>query len=476
MAPSSAQRFPDGFVWGAATAAYQIEGAVDADGRTPSIWDAFCAIPGAVAGGDTGERAVEHYHRMPDDVDLIALLGLPAYRFSVSWTRVMGDGDAVNARGLDFYDRLVDALTARGIEPWLTLYHWDLPQALEAKGGWAERDTAHRLADLTEVVATRLGDRVRHWVTLNEPFCSSFIGYAGGEHAPGRREPKAAVAAAHHLLLAHGLSTRTLRSVAPGSRVGIALNPTTILPRDPGNDDDRAAAVLVDGLRNRMFLDPLLRGAYPADMLTHLEPFGLADVVDDGDLDVIAAPLDLLGINYYDESVVSGRGDGPAGSTEGDDGGPGRHVVGSPWVGAEDVRFHSRGLPATTQGWEIRPDGLRDLLVRLHADYPGLPPVYVTENGAAFDDVVTVDGIHDTDRLDYVRGHLRALAAAIDAGVDVRGYFAWSLLDNFEWAWGYAKRFGIVHVDFDTQERTIKDSGHWYATVAASNAIPADGG
>ncbi|MGN9846452.1 GH1 family beta-glucosidase [Nonomuraea sp. H19] len=435
--------FDPGFLWGAATSSYQIEGASAEDGREPSIWDVFAAQPGNVRDGDTGDIACDHYHRYRDDVALMAELGLRAYRFSVAWPRVqpLGSG-AVNQRGLDFYRRLVDELLSREIQPWPTLYHWDLPQPLEDAGGWPARDTALRFADYAAAVHDALADRVTHWTTLNEPWCSAFLGYATGEHAPGRREPAAAIRAVHHLLLGHGMAA----SAMSGSRVGITLNPAQVSPAT-GSAEDVDAARRIDGVANRIFLDPLFRAAYPADVVQDLTEVTGFEHVRDGDLKVIAAPLDFLGVNYYTPAIVSG--DGPARP-------PGKP---SPYVGSETVRFVDGGGPRTTLGWEVDESGLSDLLVRLARDYP-VTALYVTENGAAYDEEV-----HDADRIAYFDGHLRACHDAVAQGVPLRGYFAWSLLDNFEWAHGYAQRFGLVHVDFATQRRTPKDSARWYAEV-----------
>ncbi|GAA3547699.1 beta-glucosidase [Aeromicrobium flavum] len=442
------ERFDPGFVWGAATSAYQIEGATSEDGRGASIWDTFCAQPGRTFRADSGEVAVDHYHRWPEDVALVRDLGLGAYRFSVAWPRIQPDGRGpAEPRGLAFYDRLVDGLLEAGIEPWPTLYHWDLPQALEDAGGWPVRDTAERFADYAAIVADALGDRVANWTTLNEPWCASFLGYGAGIHAPGRTEPAAALAASHHLHLAHGLAVPRLRERVPGAKVGITLNLYAISPADDtGRHDD--AVRRIDGLMNRWFLDPVLLGRYPQDVLDDVAGVGGTDVIRAGDLATIAAPLDFLGVNYYS-----------------------RHVVAAgPWPGASEVDFVERDWPKTASGWDIDPVGLGEVLAQVHRDYPPLP-IYITENGAAFDDVVGPDGtVEDHDRIAFVAGHLAALADAIDAGVDVRGYFAWSLLDNFEWAEGYAKRFGIVHVDFDTLVRTPKASARWFAELARASS------
>lgn len=456
--------FPDGFAWGSATASFQIEGSTRADGRTDSIWDTFCRVPGAVANGDTGEPACDHYRRMADDVALMAELGLGTYRFSIAWPRVRPDGGAVNPAGLDFYSRLVDTLLEHDIAPWVTMYHWDLPQRLEDDGGWTNRDTALRFADFTSTVHDALGDRVDTWTTLNEPWCSALLGYAAGVHAPGRREPRAAVAAAHHLLLAHGLGVEVLR--AGGARdVGITLNLWPFETAHPDDADEVALATVIDGLQNRIFLDPILRGAYPDDVRAHLAPFGLDDHVLDGDLALVGAPIDVLGINYYATSRIEAKPPTPANAD----------WESVPWaIGVDAVRNVSRGLSRTAMGWEIDPAGFRDLLVRVHEEYPPVP-IVITENGSAWDDVLT-DGpvggtVDDPDRIAYLRDHLGAVLDAIDAGVDVRGYLAWSLLDNFEWALGYGKRFGIVYVDYDTQVRTPKRSARAFADIVARNEL-----
>ncbi|MEU5723563.1 GH1 family beta-glucosidase [Micromonospora sp. NPDC047738] len=439
---------PPTFRWGVATSSYQIEGAVAEDGRTPSIWDTFCRVPGAVAGGDTGDVACDHYHRMPQDVGLIADLELDTYRFSVAWPRVQPGGRGpANPDGLAFYDRLVDELLGRGIDPWVTLYHWDLPQELEDAGGWPHRDTAYRFADYAELVFAELGDRVKTWTTLNEPWCSAMLGYAYGQHAPGRRDLGDGIAAAHHLLLGHGLAVRRLRAAATGPiELGITVNLATADPAT-NNPADRDAARASDGLGNRLYLDPLFHGRYPADVVADLAAEGVRLPIEDGDLAVISSPIDVLGVNFYFGQLFSGVDE--RGRERDDEGRPVRRVV-------------RRDLPRTAMDWEIVPASFTDLLVRLSRDYPGVPLV-VTENGAAFDDRPDADGfVADDDRVAYLAEHLRAVARARQAGADVRGYFAWSLLDNFEWAYGYDKRFGIVRVDYDTQRRTPKRSAHWY--------------
>ena len=464
--------FPAGFLWGAATAAYQVEGAVAEDGRTPSIWDTFSHTPGRVVDGDTGDVAVDHYHRFRDDVALMAELGLTTYRFSVSWPRITPQVTAdalgpVNPAGLAFYSALVDTLLAAGITPNVTLYHWDLPQALEDAGGWAVRATAERFGEYAGVVAAALGDRVPLFATLNEPWCSAYLGYASGVHAPGRADPAAALAAVHHLNLAHGLAARAVRKAAPAARVGVTLNLAWVRP-ETDSAPDLDAARRCDGLQNRVFLDPILHGRYPVDVVADTAAVTAWDFVRPGDLDAIAAPLDVLGLNYYSPLLVrhwtrerpretaDGHGDSAA----------------TPWIACDDVEFPQRAGAKTAMGWDIDPRGLTELLLRVGRDRPDLD-LMVTENGAAFPDAVGPDGIvHDDDRVAYLRDHLAAVHAAIAAGARVTGYYVWSLLDNFEWAWGYGKRFGIVHVDHATLARTPKDSARFYARVARDNALP----
>ncbi|WP_127792083.1 glycoside hydrolase family 1 protein [Agromyces sp. LHK192] len=467
----AATNFPKGFIWGSATAAAQIEGAAHEGGKEDSIWDAYARVPGAVAFGDTPEQAVDHYHRMPEDVALMRDLGLDSYRFSTSWARVVPGGRSVNREGLDFYSRLVDELLEQGVLPWLTLYHWDLPQALQEQGGWANRDTSYRFLEYAEAVYGALGDRVAHWTTFNEPLCSSLIGYVGGEHAPGLTDPFAGLAAVHHQHLAHGLAVQRLRELAGGAgreiSLGITLNLTNAVPNDPTDPVDLEAARRIDALWNRMYLEPMLLGAYPEDLLRDVAEFGLADRIEVGDLDLISQPIDFLGVNHYHDDNVSGH-PLPADATPGlrPTDKPGR----SPFPGSEYVTMPSRGLPRTAMDWEVNPDGLETLLVRLGRTYPNLPPLYITENGAAYDDVVSEDGrVHDVERTQYILDHIDAVGRAIEAGADVRGYFVWSLLDNFEWAWGYAKRFGIVRVDYDTLVRTPKDSAIAFAQLIADH-------
>jgi beta-glucosidase len=415
------------FLWGAATAAYQIEGAVDEDGRGESIWDRFCAIPGKVRAGETGSVACDFYHRYPEDIALMRELGLDAFRFSIAWPRVVPEGrGAVNKAGLDFYDRLVDELLAAGIQPFPTLYHWDLPQALEDGGGWTARSTAEAFVPYAEAVVGRLGDRVTHWTTHNEPWVVAWLGYGWGEHAPGRASEQAAVDAAHHVLLSHGWATDVIRRDVPDGRVGIVLNLEHV---DPATDSeaDAAAAREVDGRANRWFLDPIFRGAYPDDV-------GLTPPVRDGDLAAVGARIDFLGINNYFRFVVR---EGP-------------EIVEVP------------GGARTDMGWEVHPESLYKLLRRVADEYAPAS-IYITENGAAYADVRSHDGgVHDLERIDFLAAHTDAVMRARDDGVPVDGYFVWSFLDNFEWAQGYAKRFGIVYVDYPTLERVPKDSFHWY--------------
>ena len=423
MSDQLSSPFPPDFVWGAATASYQIEGAVHEDGRGESVWDRFCATPGAVRNGETGEVACDFYHRYPADIELMQELGVGAFRFSIAWPRILPEGrGAVNAAGLDFYDRLVDAVLEAGIEPWPTLYHWDLPQPLEDAGGWPVRATAEAFAEYVEAVAGRLGDRVTWWTTHNEPRVMSWLGYGDGTFAPGRASSADALAAAHHLLLSHGRAVAVIRRDVPGAKVGIALDLTDAVPAT-NLHDDCVAAHAVDGRANRLFLDPLFKGEYPEDLP---EPF--AGRVDDGDLRTIAAPLDFLGVNYYHRQVVR--------------------------------------APAEVE-LVVSPQGFTDLLVRLRDDYAP-PAIVVTENGTWFGDAVSHDRrVRDPERQAYLADHVAAVALALDAGVPITGYFVWSLLDNFEWNVGYWKRFGLVYVDFPTLERIPKGSFYWYRDFIA---------
>ena len=435
-------QFPADFVWGAATAAYQIEGAVRDDGRGESIWDRFTATPGKIVGGDTGVVACDSYHRYREDVRLMRDLGLNAYRFSIAWPRVLPEGRGrVNTLGLDFYDRLVDELLDNEIEPFVTLYHWDLPQPLEDRGGWPVRETVDAWEEYTEVVAARLGDRVHHWITLNEPWVASWLGYGTGQDAPGRTSEADAVAAGHHLLLAHGRAVEVLRRDVRGAEVGITIDVVPIHPLT-ASEADANAARQEDALRNRWFLDPVFRGDYPAEALarrgTLLPPFAAED------LRTISAPLDFVGINYYQRQVVR------ANPRDGD-----------PAV------VSLEGVERTGMGWEVYPKGLHELLVRLHDTYD-VPPIYITENGAAYPDTRLNGSVPDPERASYIERHLEAVARAIGDGVPVAGYFVWSLLDNFEWSRGYSQRFGIVYVDFATLERVPKSSYRAYRDFIAA--------
>jgi beta-glucosidase len=432
-------RFPPGFVWGVATSSYQIEGAASTDGRAPSVWDTFCRVPGTIADGSNGDQACDHYHRWADDLDIVRGLGVDAYRFSVAWPRVQPDGrGAWNEAGLDFYERLVDGCLARGIAPYLTLNHWDLPQALQDQGGWGARDTVHRFVDYARHVNARLGDRVRSITTHNEPWVVAVLGHEKGVFAPGLKDRALAMQVSHHLLLSHGLSLQALRADGAAAPLGIVLN---LSPFHPAAETaaDRAKAVIEDGLLRRWYLDPIYHGKYPEDALAHLGAD--APAVQPGDLAAIRQPVDFVGVNYYTRSVVSAQGEWDA---------------------------KAAGKDTTAMGWEIYPQGLTELLVNLKRDYP-IPALIVTENGGAFDDVLTGDGrVHDARRTRYVAQHIAAVHQAIAQGAPVTGYMVWSLLDNFEWSSGYARRFGIVHVDYATQRRTLKDSARWYSDFLAA--------
>jgi beta-glucosidase len=432
LAPPAGSLMRDpGFTWGVATASYQIEGAVDVDGRLPSIWDTFCATPGKVLNGDSGAQACEHHARWQDDVDLIAGLGVDAYRLSIAWPRVMHADGTPNPRGIDFYKRLLDRLGERGVRCMATLYHWDLPQHLEDRGGWLNRDTAYRFADYADLMSRELAGRVQAWATLNEPWCSAFLGYGNGHHAPGRADTRYATQAMHHLLLAHGLALAPLAANDPGAQRGIVANVgrgSTL-----GHSAvDHEAARLFEVQHNDWVLQPLLQGSYPQDLF-RLWP-GTEPLVLPGDLATISQPLDFLGINYYFRSTVASDGS--------------HGFVDTPRPDVE----------RTQMGWEVYPQGLEDLLRGFKARYPKLPPIYITENGMSSADEVVDGRVADTQRQRYLNQHFAAVSRAIDAGVDVRGYYIWSLMDNFEWAFGYERRFGLVHVDYPTQQRTLKDS------------------
>lgn len=437
--------FPADFVWGVATSAFQIEGAAADDGKGPSIWDRFCRVPGAIADGSNGNVACDHYHRLQADLDLIADLGVNAYRFSVSWPRVRPGGTgAWNARGLGFYERLVDGLLARGVKPYLTLNHWDLPEELQARGGWAHRDTVHHFVDYALGIHARLGDRIASITTHNEPWVMATLGNETGIFAPGLQDRSIAMQASHHLLLSHGLALQALREAGSRAPLGIVLNQAPVQPAS-GSPEDAGQAWLEDGRLVRWYMDPLFGRGYPQDVIDFLGDD--APVVAPGDLAAIAAPMDFLGINYYSRTVVSAAG---------------------PWDAAQS------GLPLTDMGWEIYPEGLTQLLLRLSRDYP-VPPLYVTENGGAFKDTLSAGRVHDRERTEYIAAHIRSVGEALRQGVPMAGYMVWSLLDNFEWASGYAKRFGIVHVDYPSQRRTPKDSALWYrAFLEQQRAVHAE--
>lgn len=446
-------QFPKEFAFGAATSCYQIEGAAEADGRGESIWDRFCAAPGNVVGGESGAAACDHYHRWRDDVKLMSELELDAYRFSLAWPRIFpaGTGDEPLKAGLDFYDRLTDALLEANIAPWATLYHWDLPQALQERGGWAARETADAFAGFADAASSRLGDRVKRWITHNEPWVVSMLGHLTGEHAPGKKDWGEALAAAHHVLLSHGLAAPLIRANAPGARVGITLN---LSPAQPASDSeaDAEAARWFDGWLNRWYLDPVFGRGYPADMLAAHKrdrrlPAGWDDLVRPGDLEIVAAPIDFLGVNFYN-----------------------RRIVRSDKVAEAENKPQSVHPEAerTDMGWEVHAPSLKRLLLRLTRDYSP-PALVITENGAAYDTAPNAEGaVPDVKRIAYLRGHLSACVEAIAEGAPLVGYFAWSLMDNFEWAHGYGKRFGIVWVDYETQRRIPKDSALWYREVIRS--------
>jgi beta-glucosidase len=439
--------FPADFRWGMATAAYQIEGAAAEGGRGPSIWDTFAHTPGLTKHGDTGDIACDHYHRWEADLDLLAGLGVTDYRLGLSWTRLQPSGRGpLNDEGVVFYERLLTGMRARGIRPLVTLYHWDLPQPLEDAGGWPARGTAERFGEYAGLVLARLGHLADDWITLNEPWCSSFLGYGSGAHAPGRTNHRDAVAAAHHLNLAHGLALAAIRAVAPGARVGITNIVTDIVPATE-SPLDLAAASRLDAASNRVFLDPVYLGEYSRSVLETLGPLGLTDVIQPGDLELIAAPTDFAGVNHY-QRVIASHDDA-----------------------AQPVQVRERPAePATTSfGWSVIPESLTAVLTRVSREFTALP-LYVTENGASFDDYVDPNGdVRDTERVDYLAGYLAAAGRAIAEGADLRGYYAWSFLDNFEWAEGYSKRFGLVYVDYRTQERIPKLSAHWYRRVISDH-------
>ncbi len=446
---ASLSQFPPGFLWGVATASYQVEGAVAEDGRAPSIWDTFAHTPGNTSNGETGDRAVDHYHRYAEDVALMSELGVNAYRFSIAWPRLLPDGTGrVNQAGVDFYRRLCKELAGAGITPVATLYHWDLPQALQDRGGWLNPESVDWFTEYARVAKDALGDMVNTWVTLNEPWCVAFLGHSSGEHAPGITDTPGSLRVAHHLMLAHHSAIRAMRETAPreDDRLGIVLN---LIPAWPQNDtyEDRAAAAAVDLVQNRLFADAVLGGSYPDEILSVFERYGVSQAIDIDELAARRQPIDFLGVNYYNVNHIE-------------------HVGGTesmaPWPGTWGASVARPPGKLTEMNWGVEPEGLTWMLERIGKEHPGLP-VMICENGAAYADEVGPDGsIDDPDRTEYVKAHIEAVKIAIDRGVDVRGYFLWSLMDNFEWARGYDKRFGIVRVDFETMTRTIKSSGAWY--------------
>ncbi|GAA1394279.1 GH1 family beta-glucosidase [Luteococcus peritonei] len=460
-------KFADDFVFGTATASYQVEGAHDEGGRTPSIWDTQCRTPGKIKNGDTGDVACDQYHRWPEDLEIIKGLGLGAYRFSISWSRVLPQGlGEPNPEGIAYYRELCRSLKQAGISPVVTLYHWDLPQVLEDRGGWTVRETAYAFADYARLMARELGDLVDVWSTLNEPWCSSYLGYASGVHAPGRTEPLAALQAVHHLNLAHGLAARALREEL-GDEVPVCLT-LNLHVTHPLTDsaEDIAAARKIDVVGNEAFLMPVMEGVLSPELVEITREVTDWGFVQEGDLELCHQVPDILGVNYYSTSTVKARQEGEASTS----GGHGETGV-SPWVACDDVVFLPPEGPLTAMGWNQEPDALRRLLVQVSRRYPG-QELMVTENGAAFSDEVSSDGqVHDPDRVAYLRQHLTAVAQAVEEGAQVTGYFLWSLLDNFEWSWGYQKRFGMVRVDYETLERTPKDSAKWYADLARSRDL-----
>ncbi|MBN1265651.1 MAG: beta-glucosidase [Anaerolineales bacterium] len=439
--------FPPDFIWGTATSSYQIEGAWQEDGKGESIWDRFAHTPGKIENGDNGDTACDHYHRWAEDIRLMQAIGLRAYRLSVSWPRIFPEGSgAVNQRGLDFYSNLVDHLLEAGIEPHVNLYHWELPQVLQDQGGWPARQTAHAFAKFADTVSSSLGDRVKHWITLNEPFVSAYLGYYEGSHAPGHHNMDEMVAAAHHLLLGHGWAVNTIRDNVPDAGVAIVLNHHPFYPASNSAADIKEAK-LWDGTNNRWYLDALSGRGYPQDVV---QQYGKPlDFIQIGDMDTIAVPLDYLGINYYTRLIVR----------------------------SQEIPDHQNepvstfpGEEHTEMGWEVYPSGLFEFLDRVNREY-SFPALMITENGAAYPDSVENNKVHDHNRIRYIAAHLREAARAIEAGIPLRGYFYWSLMDNFEWAFGYSKRFGLIHVDFETQERILKDSAHWYRNVILTNQL-----
>ncbi|HSN10773.1 MAG TPA: GH1 family beta-glucosidase [Propionibacteriaceae bacterium] len=465
---SATRTFPQGFTWGTATASYQVEGAVGEDGRTPSIWDTMAHTPGGIVDGSNGDVSVDEYHRYPEDIALMTELGVTGYRFSISWPRNYPEPGTVNQAGIDHYKRLAEALLDAGITPLATLYHWDLPQYLEDAGGWPNRGTAYRYAEYVSTTVSALGSHISTWGTLNEPWCSAFLGYADGEHAPGRHDHPAALAAAHHLNLAHGLGVQAIRAAQTDSRVSVSLN-LHALRAASDSAEDRAALAQCERVGNGIWLKPMLEGHYDPQLFEDTAHVTDWSFVQDGDLREISQPLDFLGLNYYSTSTVR-RIPGAVTPTW-------VEAHSTPWVGpfpgTETIEFLPPTGPLTAMGWNQEPEALTELLVGLHRSYPELDLV-VTENGAAFDDELSPnEDVHDPRRTAYYRAHIEAVGKAIDEGAPVKGYYAWSLLDNFEWAWGYTKRFGLFYVDYPTQARIWKDTGRWYAELARTNTLPA---
>lgn len=440
-------KFPDDFVWGTATAAYQIEGAANEDGRGESIWDRFSHIPGNVWNNQNGDVACDHYHRYKEDVQILKEMGVKGYRFSISWPRVIPDGTGkINQKGVDFYNNLIDELLRQGIQPFVTLYHWDLPQALQDRGGWTNRDTTDYFAEYAQQMFKQYGDRVKHWITHNEPWCTSFLGHAIGVHAPGLKDFSAALLAAHNVLLSHGKAVEVFRQMGLDGKIGITLNLTPSYPAS-NSADDLQAATISDGFSNRWFLDPVFKGQYPDDMVKVFGTFAKIPEIQESDMKLISSNIDFLGINYYSRSLVKHNPDAQ--------------------FGVETLKPEGQ---YTDMDWEVYPQGLYDLLLRIKKDYGDID-LYITENGAAFKDVVENDQIDDIDRLNYLKKHFEKAAEAIRDGVKLKGYFVWSLMDNFEWAFGYSKRFGLIYVDYETQRRLWKKSALWYKDVIANNSV-----
>lgn len=428
------------FIWGVATSSFQIEGATHEGGRGPSIWDTFCKVPGKVANGDTGDVACDHYHRYNEDLDLMKWMGVDAYRFSVAWSRVLPNGvGAINNAGLDFYDRIVDGALERGIQPWLTMYHWDLPQALQDRGGWNNREIVGWFEEYADVLTSRLGDRVKHWMTLNEPLCSAWIGHLYGDMAPGITDLQTALNASHHLLMSHGIASQITRSNVKDAKVGIVINVTPAVPATDSEDDHRAAT-LADGFDNRWFLNPVFGQPYPADVI---EALGKSPQIAAGDMTLINQPMDFLGVNFYFRQTISSN---PQGSP----------------LPIKNIRRDN--VKRTAMDWEVHAPAFEEILTRIHRDYKPRE-MYITENGSAWNDVMVAGEIDDQERINYLQSHLEAMFAAEKLGAPICGYFAWSFMDNFEWAYGYDKRFGLVYVDYNSQKRTPKKSAHFYRNL-----------